>query len=288
MARRRNGNAQHWQSRRGTRTHLFHSRRNHHAPLAITMTRLSTTRYVSLSRSRSSLSLSLLPRAFSLSLSLSFSPEIFFHARPDDASVRSFPHRFPLALVRILLAGEARSLVFLTLNVRSTVFESSLAMDTSSFRNTRFVFLSLSLSLAGCPSLFFSPFTLGPPGRSVVGHCRAHRRNEIPCTSSRNPPHSMDEQAPPSLALLHSRPFVARDDARCTTRSTRRTRTHARTHVYLYAVRGRDATSVRTTTSTSPPYAFVAAIFVGDTMAKRGTRNACAYMGVCARGRCAR
>lgn len=161
-------------------------------------------------------------------------------------------------------------------------------MDTFEFSEHSFR-VSLSLFSWLLVRLCFFPFTLGPPDRSVVGHCRAHRRNEISCTSSTNPPHSMDEQAPPSLALSHFRLFVARDDARCTTtRSTRRTRTHARTHVYLYAARGRDATSVRTTTSTSPPYAFVAAIFFGDTMAKRGTRNACAYMGVCARGRCAR
>lgn len=81
---------------------------------------------------------------------------------------------------------------------------------------------------------------------------------------------------PPSLSRSRSlsRPFVARDDARCTTtRSRRRTRTYARTHGYFHATRGRDATSVRTTTSTSPPYAFVAAIFFGDTVAIRESRN---------------
>lgn len=143
----------------------------------------------------------------------------------------------------------------------------------------------LFLSPVGCPSLFLSPLL----SRSLWPFCRRplsgtpRERDTVQSHEST----ALDGSTGTTFALVLALLSVRRPRRCSTTRPTRRTRSHARTHGYFHASRGRDATSVRTTTSTSPPYAFVAAIFFGDTMAIRESRNACAYLGVIARGRCA-
>lgn len=153
-----------------------------------------------------------------------------------------------------------------------------LTRDVYEFRNTRYLSLLHSSQLSVSLSLVRSSlglshshtrtrsFPLTVPSSTTVSNTEEARntaRSHVAHGTRR------DQRAPPSLS--RSRSHVCSSPA--TMLDTRRHgphgargRTHARTHDYLHAARGRDAASVRTTTSTSPPYAFVAAIFFGDTV----------------------
>lgn len=190
----------------------------------------------------------------SLSRARSFSlAAIFFHAPAARSRYLPTPHAASTVAHFTLLLGEApvaRSFHPLSSRVNVRPMFPGLRSHSRRARirvleHTLAHALSLSLSLqptvrlsslrplSHARSLSRTRNTWPSRSRPVVGN--AERGNAVRAHESHG---TLDgiKRAPPSLSRSHSlsRPFVARDDARCTTaRSTRRTRTYVRTHARL-------------------------------------------------------